>query len=133
MKRAFTLLELLFSLMLMSSLFAIAIPKIKQNSLNTSIINLKDNAYNMYKMQQKIYSKDNSYDTINKQTLTDSSTVTSKKGYTYILKKNYTVETKPIKCSENGLDGFYIYLKDNNINKTATINSCNYPTKINLQ
>ena len=132
MKRAFTLIDLLFTLMLMSSLFAIAMPKIKQNSLNTAIIDLKDNIYNMYKMQQKIYAKENSYDTIDKQTLKDSSIVTSKKGYTYILKRNYTVETKPIKC-ENGLDGVYIYLKDNNINKTAIINSCNYPTKIILQ
>ena len=132
MKKAFTLIELLFSLMIMGSLFAIALPQIKQNSLNTSIIDLKDNAYNMYKMQQKIYSKENSYDTIDRQTLTDSF-VTSKKGYTYILKKNYTVETNPVKCNDNGLNGVYIYLRDNNINKTATINSCNYPTKIILQ
>jgi len=132
MKRAFTLIELLFSLMIVGGLFAIALPQIKQNTLNTSIIDLKDNAYNMYKMQQKIYSKTNSYDEIDRQTLTNSF-VTSKKGYTYILKRNYTVETNPIKCSENGLDGVYIYLRDNNINKTATINSCNYPTKIILQ
>ena len=130
MKRAFTLIELLFSLLLISSLFLMAMPKIKENTLNTATINLKDNIYNMYKMQQKIYSKDNSYDTIDKQTLTNSF-VTSKKNYTYILKKNYTVETKPVKC-DNGLDGVYIYLKDNNINKTATINSCDYPTKIVL-
>jgi len=131
MKRAFTLIELLFSLLLLSSLFVIAIPYLKENTLNTAIIELKDNIYNMYKMQQKIYSKTNSYDEIDRQTLTDS-IVTSKKGYNYILKINYTVETKPIKCNENGLDGVYIYLRDNNINKTATINSCNYPTKISL-
>ena len=131
MKRAFTLVELLFSLMIVGGLFAIALPQIKQNALNTSIIDLKDNTYNMYKMQQKIYSKENSYDTIDRQTLTDSF-VTSKKGYTYILKRNYTVETNPVKC-ENRLDGVYIYLRDNNINKTATINSCDYPTKIILQ
>lgn len=131
MKRAFTLIELLFSLMLISSLFLIAMPQIKQNTFNTATINLKDNIYNMYKMQQKIYSKTNSYDEIKKQTLTDSF-VTSKKNYTYILKKGYTVETKPVKCNDNGLDGVYIYLKDNNINKTATINSCDYPTKIVL-
>jgi len=131
MKRAFTLIELLFSLLLISSLFAIAMPYLKENTLNTTVIELKDNIYNMYKMQQKIYSKTNSYDEIDRQTLTDS-IVTSKKGYNYILKINYTVETKPIKCNENGLDGVYIYLRDNNINKTATINSCNYPTKISL-
>jgi len=130
MKRAFTLIELLFTLLIMGSLFAIAMPHLKQNTLNTATIELKDNIYNMYKMQQKIYSKTNGYDTIDRQTLTDS-IVTSKKGYNYILKTNYTVETKPIKC-ENNLDGVYIYLKDNNINKTATINSCNYPTKIIL-
>jgi len=131
MKRAFTLIELLFSLLLLSSLFVIAMPYLRENTINTAIIELKDNIYNMYKMQQKIYSKTNEYDTIDRQTLTDS-IVTSKKNYNYVLKTNYTVETKPIKCSENGLDGVYIYLKDNNINKTVTINSCNYPTKISL-
>ena len=130
MKKGFTLIELVFSLLLISSLFAIALPQFKENIIQTRVIDLKDNAYNIYKMQQKIYEKTGSYDTIKKQTLKNS-IVTSQKGYNYILKKGYIVETKPIKC-ENGLDGVYIYLKDNNINKTATINSCNYPTKIIL-
>jgi len=132
MKKGFTLIELVFSLLLVSSLFAIALPEFKKNIMQTRIIDLKDNIYNMYKMQQKIYTKTGSYDTIKKQTLKDSSIVTSQRGYNYILKQNYTVETKPMKCENNGLDGVYIYLKDNNINKTATINSCNYPLKIIL-
>jgi len=132
MKKGFTLIELIFSLLLISSLFAIALPQFKTNIMQTKTIDLKDNIYNMYKMQQKIYAKTNSYDTIKKQTLKNTSIVTSQKGYNYILKKNYVVETKPIKCPNSGLDGVYIYLKDNNINKTATINSCNYPLKIIL-
>ena len=111
MKKAFSLIELLYAMLILGILLSITLPSVNQTIQSNLIISTKTLLNDIVKYQQnEIYPKINDYATVNKQVLTKD-TIKSKEGMYFTLKRGLTFETKPIVCSDNSI-GVYVYIKN---------------------
>jgi Tfp pilus assembly protein PilE len=126
MKKSFTLIEILYIILIISFLFSISIPLLQNFILNQRYFSLKEDAFNILRFQENYFNKYHKYQTVIKQIVKKGYVLTDENKKIY-LSNGFTIETKPLICKDKET-GLYIYLKNPKIKNgknEITINTCN--------
>lgn len=108
-QKGFSLIELLYSLIIISLLTAFATPLYKDKIYNNMIITTKENLLNIIKRQQEHYNKVSWYDTLAATTINPSNLYTGVKGTANTVfygELNNIIETRPVRCIDGTLGLF---------------------------
>lgn len=108
-QNAFSLIELLYTLIIISLLTAFATPLYKDRIYNNMIITSKENLLSIIKKQQEHYKKVSWYDTLVSTTINSSNLYTGVKGTAntvFYAELNNIIETRPIRCTDGTLGLF---------------------------
>ncbi len=109
--QGFSLIELLYSLIILSLLTAFSAPLYKEKLYNSMIITTKENLLAIIKKQHEYYDKNGWFDTLSATTVTSYSGVKAINGTTFYAEINDIIETKPVRCT-NGTLGLYAKLTE---------------------
>lgn len=108
-QNAFSLIELLYSLIILSVLTAFATPLYKDKIYNNMIITTKENLLAIIKRQQAYYNKFSWYNNLDATTITSANLYTGVKGdlnTTFYGELNNIIETRPVLCIDGTLGLF---------------------------
>lgn len=105
-KKAFSLIELLYSLIILSLLTAFSAPLYKEKLYNSMVITTKENLLAIINKQHEYYNKNDWYDTLAATTVTTFNGVKAVNGTTFYAETNNIIETRPVRCV-NGTLGLY--------------------------
>jgi len=136
MKKAFTLIEMLFVVTILTTLFLIAVPSFNLTSSAVNL-NLKQDAYAVKSLLDKYYQNNFNYNEFNKEQKfedTNSDGIADKggtgndgkiDGEKVFLSDNNILYIKGEHCEDNvNFDGYSIKIENDNSDKIATYNSC---------
>lgn len=108
-KKGFSLIELLYSLVILSALTAFAAPLYKDKIYNDMIITTKENLLSIIKRQQDYYNKFSWYNTLAPTTINSTTLYTGVKGdlnTIFYAELNNIIETRPVRCTDGTLGLF---------------------------
>ena len=125
MRKAFTLIEVMYATAIMGILFSISIPAIKKLTYNQDKFNLKEYAFDIARFQINNFPKYQNYQRVNLQEVEDNYVVTDKNRKIY-LPGGFYIKTGPIKC-DDASTGLYLYIKNPKLDENddeIELNTC---------
>jgi len=124
-KKGFSIVELMFVMVVMGVLLAMAQPSI-QNSINTSrAIDIKEFANIIVSQQNKYFEENAEFDTVNRTKVITSDKIISSNDIHYLLKNGMYLTTNSQRCSD-GMLGMYIKVEDPILQSSSLKNYVEY-------